>query len=129
MTRFKNVIVLIADGVPNKTGDIINIECVKIPDKLVFINPAFERKEVIGEGKLKIKGNNVLFSGKFYQKMPIELLETSYFAIVGKVLKRESSNRKKILACEVESIGLVDNNTDSRIPTIVKKKEEEVDEA
>jgi len=104
MKKFKNIVVLIADGKPNAQNYSIDIKGVKIPKKKVVVTLNFDAKKPLGTAELRIEGNQVVAD--------LELNEDGFDNLVPCTKGAVDRIGDGISLIE---IGLSEKNADSRI--------------
>jgi len=105
MKKFKNIIVMIADGKPDSQNDIIYIRDVKIPKNKVPVTLNFDATKLLGEAELRIEGNQVVAD--------LELTEDGFDKLIPCI--QGTVDRVGNKGCSISGIGLAEKNADFRI--------------
>lgn len=114
--KIENIVVLIADGVPDSTGESCKIEAVKLPDQPVTVLLNFDISRPVGTATLRKDGNNVVADLDLlmpHDGFTIPSIGGSY------TFKRDSGE----CGMEINQVGLCNNpNLDPRITPITDNK-------
>lgn len=122
------VLVLIADGEPDSSGDILKIENLDLSNlenrnMTVPVNLNFSHKpeDCIGFAKLSVEGNNVYADIEFLDTEKANLKKSlpMYPAIGGYCTGRDVNNHKMVTGFSISSIAFNHNeNSDKRIEKV-----------
>lgn len=110
--KINNVMVLIADGVPDRDGEIISL--CEIPTTPIPVRTV--TGDSVGVATLKKHGSNLLADIDLIISAPGKKL---YPAVAGRVDSRQETSAGISLSCTVDSLLISeDGNVDERIPPI-----------
>lgn len=117
-------LVLIADGIPDSSGDCLKIIDVEVPVEelpVTLDTPGCTRK-IIGMAKLIKEDENIYATIRFLEtneaKLAKKLQQQLTPCVAGKIMNRYGVNNEFIIP-KIEEIMLsLNNNSDSRIPKI-----------
>jgi len=115
-------VILIADGKPDRAGDMLNIEKIKLPkfDVPVYLDTFGRPDRVVGFAELKKEKNEVWADISFFRNvwdLPL------FPCASGKILERNPNNHFSIEGAVIESVSLSTiGNADERIKPIKVSK-------
>lgn len=106
-------------GHPDGNGDIVKLDGIKIPDKVIMIRN-FDTSDVVGIAEVKREGDEL----KATAEVPNNLLD--HFPAIGfKIIKHRQEGGSRVFEeTELQSVGLSDKpNTNPDIKTIREQTE------